>query len=84
MRKRLLEFQVGGLMFLKGALLNCVMCFEKKGKLNSRYVGTIRDHTKDWKSGIQTGIRPKLDLVRNVFHVSIVKKYISDPSHVLS
>ena len=78
-----LEFEVEDQVFLKLSPRKGVVRFEKRGKLNPRYIGPFE---------IVDGIGPvayRLDLpeefsrVHNVFHISMLRKYIPDSSHVL-
>ena len=78
-----LEFEVEDQVFLKLSPRKGVVRFGKQGKLNPRYIGPFE---------IVDGIGPvayRLDLpeefsrVHNVFHISMLCKYIPDSSHVL-
>ena len=78
-----LEFKVEDQVFLKLSPRKGVVRFGKRGKLNPRYIGPFE---------IVDGIGPVayiLDLpeefsrVHNVFHISMLRKYIPDSSHVL-
>ena len=78
-----LEFEVEDQVFLKRSPRKGVVRFGKRGKLNPRYIGPFE---------IVDGIGPvtyRLDLpeefsrVHNVFHISMLRKYIPDSSHVL-
>ena len=73
-RIRPLEFEVGEALFLKVAPVKDVMRFGKKGKLSPRYVGPFEI----------IALSPELSSVHDVFHVSMMKKYVSDLSHVLN
>ena len=82
-RRRPLEFQVGDLVFLKVAPTKGVMRFGKKGKLSPRYIGPFEILEKIGKVAYKLALPSELSTVHNVFHVSMLRKYISDPSHVL-
>ena len=78
-----LEFEVEDQVFLKLSPRKGVVRFGKRGKLNPRYIGPFE---------IADGIGPvayRLDLpeefsrVHNVFHISMLRKYIPDSSNVL-
>ncbi|KAL5555163.1 hypothetical protein UlMin_037399 [Ulmus minor] len=82
-RRRPLEFQVGDLVFLKVAPMKGVMRFGKKGKLSPRYIGPFEILERIGKVAYKLALPSELSTVHNVFHVSMLRKYISDPSHVL-
>ena len=71
-------------MFLKVAPLKGVMRFGKKGKLSPRYVGPFEIIQRIGKVAYKLALSPKLSSVHDVFHVSMLKKYVSDLSHVLN
>ncbi|XP_073291016.1 uncharacterized protein [Primulina huaijiensis] len=82
-RRRLLEFEFGDHVFVKIAPLKGIMRFGRKGKLSPRFIGPFE--ILDWigERAYRLALPPNLDRVHNVFHVSMLKKYISNPSHVL-
>ncbi|KAL5574279.1 hypothetical protein UlMin_023876 [Ulmus minor] len=82
-RRRPLEFQVGDSIFLKVAPMKGVMRFGKKGKLSPRFIGPFEILERIGKVAYKLALPPELSSVHNVFHVSMLKKYVSDPSHVL-
>ena len=82
-RRRPLEFQVGDLVFLKVAPFKGVMRFGKKGKLSPRYIGPFEVLERIGNVAYKLDLPQELACVHNVFHVSMLKKYIPDPSHVL-
>ena len=61
-----------------------VMRFGKKGKLSPRYVGPFEILERVGDKAYRVALPPSLSTVHNVFHVSMLRKYISNPSHVLS
>ena len=83
-RRRPLEFQVGDSVFLKISPTKGVMRFGKKGKLSPRYIGPFEILEKVGKVAYKLALSPELSTIHNVFHISMLKKYIADPSHVLS
>ena len=74
---------MGDLVFLKVAPMKGVMQFEKKGKLSLRYIGPFEILERIGKVVYRLALPPELPFVHNVFHVSMLRKYISDPSLVL-
>ncbi|KAL5555342.1 hypothetical protein UlMin_037578 [Ulmus minor] len=82
-RRRPLEFLVGDSVFLKVAPMKGVMRFGKKGKLSPRYIGPFEILERIGKVAYRLALPPELSYVHNVFHVSMLRRYVSDPSHVL-
>ncbi|KAL5547871.1 hypothetical protein UlMin_003102 [Ulmus minor] len=82
-RRRPLEFNEGDHVFLKIAPMKGVMRFGRKGKLSPRFIGPFEILKRVGKVAYQLALTPSLSAVHNVFHVSMLKKYVSDPSHVL-
>ena len=61
-----------------------IMRFGKKEKLSPRFIGPYEILEKVGNVAYRLALRPELSSVLNVFHVSMQRRYISDPSHVLS
>nr|XP_028960008.1 uncharacterized protein LOC114825450 [Malus domestica] len=75
-------YKVGDWVFLKLSLWKCVVRFEKKWKLSPRYIGQYQIIERVGEVAYQLALPPKLARVHNVFHVSMLRRYVSDPSHV--
>ena len=69
--------------FIKVAPMKGIMRFGKKGKLNPRYVGPYVIIERIGKVAYKLELPQEMAFVHNVFHVSMLKKYISDSTHVL-
>ncbi|XP_057958548.1 uncharacterized protein LOC131151315 [Malania oleifera] len=61
-----------------------VMRFRKKGKLGSWYIKAFEILERISPIAYQMALPPALSRVHDVFHVSVLRKYMPDPSHVLS
>ena len=70
-------------MFLKLSPWKGVVRFEKRGKLSPRYIGPYQVVRKVSPVAYQLDLPPELSRVHRVFHVPMLRKYVSDPSHVL-
>ncbi|KAL8146288.1 hypothetical protein AgCh_004148 [Apium graveolens] len=57
--------------------------FGKKGKLSPRYVGSFEILKRDGKVAYELALPPHMEHIHNVFHVSMLKKYNPDSSHVI-
>ena len=60
-----------------------VMRFGKKGKLSPRYVGPFEILERVGKVAYRLALPPNFPNVHPVFHVSMLRKYLPDPSHVI-
>ncbi|XP_043725729.1 uncharacterized protein LOC122672299 [Telopea speciosissima] len=83
-RQKDLEFLIGDKVFLKVSPTKGVMQFSKKGKLSPRYIGPYKILTKIGPVVYRLALPPSLDGMHDIFHVSMLWKYMHDPSHVLS
>ena len=61
-----------------------VVRFGKRGKLNPRYVGPFEILGRVGPVAYRLKLTPELTNVHDVFHVSMLRKYIPDPSHILA
>ena len=57
--------------------------FQKRGKLNPRYIGPFRIIERIGLVAYQLELPSEMSRIHNVFHVSMLRTYVSDPSHVL-
>ena len=64
--------------------MNGVMRFRKKGKLSPRYIGLFKIIDKVGMVTYRLALPPKLSMIHLVFHVSMLQKYLPNPSHVLA
>ncbi|XP_060973870.1 uncharacterized protein LOC133039087 [Cannabis sativa] len=58
--------------------------FGKKGKLSPRFIGPFEILEKVGQVAYRLALPPSLSAVHNVFHVSMLRKYVSDAMHVMS
>ncbi|XP_073019379.1 uncharacterized protein [Primulina eburnea] len=79
-----LEFSIGDHVVFKIAPMKGVMRFGKKGKLSLRFIGTFEFLERVGALAYKVALPPNLAGVHNVFHISILHKYMSNPSHVLN
>ncbi|XP_019244257.1 PREDICTED: uncharacterized protein LOC109224125, partial [Nicotiana attenuata] len=57
--------------------------FRKKGKLSPRFIGPFEILDRVGEVAYRLALPPGLSAVHPVFHVSMLRKYHGDPSHVL-
>ncbi|WMV57997.1 hypothetical protein MTR67_051382 [Solanum verrucosum] len=60
-----------------------VMRFGKKGKLSPWYIGPYRIAKRIVNVAYELELPQELEAVHPVFHISMLKKYIGDPSLIL-
>ena len=70
-------------LFLRVSLMKGVMRFDKKGKLSPRYVGPFEIVKRVRKVAYKLALPPNIPNVHLVFHVSMLRKYLLDLSHVI-
>ena len=78
-----MEFQVGDRVLLKVSPWKGVVRFGKRGKLNPRYVGPFEIIEKIGKVAYKLNLPAELRAVHNVFHVSNLKKCLSDETLII-
>ena len=81
--RRELEFEKGDFVFLKVSPWKGVFRFEKKWKLSPRFIGPFEILEKISHVAYRIVLPSGLSRLHNVFHVSVLRMYIADPSHVL-
>ena len=60
-----------------------MVLFGKRGKLSPRYIGPFEIVERIGSVAYRLDLSEELSRVHNVFYISMLRKYISDPSHVL-
>ena len=81
--RRNLEFAEGDKVFLRVAPMKGVTRFGKKWKFNPRYIGPFEILERVGPMAYCLALSPGLANIHDVFHVSMLRKYIPDPSHVI-
>ena len=82
-RRKPLEFQVGDRVLLKVSPWKGVIRFGNQGKLSPRYVGPFKILARVGPVAYRLELPPHLGNVHDVFHVSNLKKCLSDEVVVL-
>src|SRR5262249_25027192 len=82
-KRKDVQFQPGDHVFLKVSPMKGVVRFGKRGKLNPRYIGPFEILERVGNVSYRLALPPNLGYVHPVFHISMLRKYIPDPSHVL-
>ncbi|KAL4369156.1 hypothetical protein GQ457_05G022990 [Hibiscus cannabinus] len=79
----ILGYVFGDKVFLQVSPWKKVLRFGKKRKLSPRYISPFEVIEKVGSEASRLALPPKFHNIHNVFHVSMLRRYRSDPSHVL-
>ena len=82
-RYRPLEFEVGDHVFLKVMLKRGVVRFGKREKLSRRFIGPFEILERVGIVVCQLALPPSTSGIHEVFHVSMLRGYTPDPTHVV-
>lgn len=83
MRRNDLLFRIGDKVFQRISSFNGIMRFRKKGKLAPRYIGPFEILQSLGERSYMLALLPQLSRIHNVFHVSMLRKYLPSSDHVL-
>ncbi|KAM2445378.1 hypothetical protein ACFX1W_013345 [Malus domestica] len=76
-------YKVGDWVCLKLSPWKGIVRFGKKGKLSPRYIGPYQITEQIGEVAYKLELSPELSRVHDVFHVSMLRHYVFDPSHVI-
>ncbi|KAI9105169.1 hypothetical protein K1719_022698 [Acacia pycnantha] len=82
-RRRPLAFKEGDHVFLKVSPITGIGRSIKAKKLSPQFIGPYEILERVGSVAYQIALPPHLSSVHNIFHVSQLKKYHPDPSHVI-
>ncbi|XP_020266350.1 uncharacterized protein LOC109841823 [Asparagus officinalis] len=82
-RRRELEFQVGDHVFLKVSPTRGVKRFGIQGKLSPRFIGPFEILERIGPVAYRLALPPALSGVHDVFHISMLRKFIRDPNEIV-
>ncbi|KAL6547062.1 hypothetical protein OROMI_022783 [Orobanche minor] len=83
-RRKDLEFYVGDKVFLKVSPTKGIVRFGPRSKLRPRYIGPFEILERIGELAYRLALPPELSAVHNVLHVSLLRKYVYDLSHVIN
>ncbi|KAL2246181.1 UNVERIFIED_CONTAM: Transposon Ty3-I Gag-Pol polyprotein [Sesamum indicum] len=81
--QREMEYQVGEKVFLKVSPWRGILSFGKQGKLSPRYIGRYEILERVGPLAYRLALPTELSQIHDVFHISMIRRYRSDPSHIL-
>ena len=84
LKRKDIQYEIGEKVSLKVSLWKKVMRFGKNGKLSPRFIGPYEVIEKVGLVAYRLALPPELENIHNVFHVSMLRRYRSDPSLVVS
>ncbi|XP_074591716.1 uncharacterized protein LOC141847557 [Curcuma longa] len=83
-RRRPLEFSTEDHVFLRVSPMKGVKRFDLRGKLAPRYIGPFQILERIGAVAYCLALPPSLAGIHDVFHVSMLRRYVPDPAHILS
>ena len=83
-RRKDLAFEIGEHVFLKVSPTKGVIRFGKQGKLQPRFIGPFEILNQVGDVAYRLALPPSMVAIHPVFHVSMLRKYVHDPTHVIS
>ncbi|KAG8498969.1 hypothetical protein CXB51_005376 [Gossypium anomalum] len=84
LKRKDIKYQVGDKVFLKVSPWKKVLRFGRKGKLSPRFIGPYEISERIGPVAYGFILPPELEKIHNVFHVSMLRHYRSDPSHIIN
>ena len=78
-----MAFEMGDHVFLKISPRQGLMRFGKSGKLSPRFIGPFEILEMIGEVAYRLALPPQLSGAHDVFHVSMLRKYEPNSSHVL-
>ncbi|KAK5811692.1 hypothetical protein PVK06_027050 [Gossypium arboreum] len=84
LKRKDIEYQVGDKVFLKVSPWKKILRFGRKGKLSPRFIGPYEISERVGPVAYRLILPPELEKIHDVFHVSMLRRYRSDLSHIIS
>jgi hypothetical protein len=77
------SYEVGDRVFLRVKPHKSSIKFGKGAKLSPQVHGTLRDYGEKGAVAYRLALPDSLRRMDDVFHVSVLRHYISDPTHII-
>ena len=84
MKRKDIRYEIGEKVVLKVSPWKKVMRFGRNDKLSPRFIGPYEVIEKVGPVAYRLALPPDLEKIHDVFHVSMLRRYRLDPSHVVS
>ncbi|KAA3473427.1 pol protein [Gossypium australe] len=84
LKRKDIEFKVGDKVFLKVSPWKKILRFGRKGKLSPRFIEPYEIIKCVRPVAYRLLFPSDLEKIHNVFHVSMLRRFRSDPSHVIA
>ena len=83
LKRKDIEYEVGDKVFLKLSPWKKILRFGRKGKLSPRFIGPYEILERVGPVAYRLALPLELAELHDVFHVSMLRRYCSDSSHIL-
>ena len=83
LKRRDIKYEVGDKVFLKVSPWKKILRFGRKGKLSPRFIGPYEILERVGPVAYRLALPLELAKLHDVFHVSMLRRYRSDTSHIL-
>ena len=84
LKRKYIIYEVGDKVCMKVSLWRKILRFGNRGKLSPRFIGPYEILERIKPMAYRLAVPPELSKLHDVFHVSMLRKYCSDKSHILS
>ena len=84
LKRKDIQYEIGKKVFSKVSPWKKIMRFGLKGKLSPGFIRSYEVIEKVGPMAYRLALPPELKKIHNVFHVSMLRRYSSNPSHVVS
>ncbi|KAG8498740.1 hypothetical protein CXB51_005107 [Gossypium anomalum] len=83
LKRKDIKFEIGDKVFLKVSSWKKLLRFNRKGKLSPRFIGPYEIIERVELVAYRLLLPPEIEKIHDMFHVSMLRRYGSDPSHVI-
>ncbi|XP_052882253.1 uncharacterized protein LOC128290588 [Gossypium arboreum] len=83
LKRKEIEYSVRDYVFLKVSPWKKIMRFGRRGKLSLRFIGPYRILKRVGPVTYQLELPSELERIHNVLHISMLRRYLSDPLHIV-